>query len=69
MQLLGNDKRYLQMFDQPQGITSKRVLVVDDNVAYGGTMEIVNDLLLKRQPEEIVIFTPFYMGTVSSVYR
>lgn len=69
LQMLGHDKRYLQMFSQP-GVDcrDKSILVVDDNVAYGSTMEIIHDMLYKSRPRSIMLFTPFYMDNLTSVY-
>jgi len=57
------DKRYAQIFKGPsQSVDGQRVLVVDDNVAYSATMQILHDLLQQQNPSEIVLFTPFYMS-------
>jgi phosphoribosylpyrophosphate synthetase len=69
LQKLGSNKRYLKMFAKPtEDLRDKAILIVDDNVAYGGTMQILNDLVREQSPKEVLIFTPFYMGTVSTAY-
>lgn len=57
-------KRYLDMFSH-EGLDAagKKVLVVDDNVAYSATMQIVNHLVKKQGPAAVDLYTPFYMGT------
>lgn len=58
------NKRYLDLFTS-DGLDAagKRVLIVDDNVAYSATMQALNDLVTKQNPASVDLYTPFYMQT------
>lgn len=55
-------RRYIKMFnpDDAQAAQGKEVLVIDDNVAGGGTVELIHEILtgLPNQPLRIDIFVP-----------
>jgi hypothetical protein len=58
-------KQYIQLYgdnEQLGSVKGKRVLIIDDNVAYSATMQMVHALVKEHGPNEVMIFTPFYMG-------
>lgn len=56
-------RRYVINFDMPSDIeTGSAILMVDDNVDGGGTMERLHAIMSTSKPTVIDIFTPFYMA-------
>lgn len=59
-------KKYIQLYtassQELQQIAGKRVLILDDNVNHSATMQMVNAVVKKGNPQEVLIYTPFYMG-------
>lgn len=57
-----NLRRYIKMWQQDVNFRGKRILIVDDNVDQGGTLERIHDLVIKQKPKSIDIYTPLYIG-------
>jgi len=68
---MGSKRRYVQLFGKSAGVSQynsddqlrgKNVLIVDDNIQYGGTMETLHKLVNEASPQSITVFVPFYFG-------
>jgi hypothetical protein len=59
------DKHFLRMFKPTTGneikYKNKMILVVDDNIASGATMQQIHHILRKQYPKRIDIYTPLYV--------
>lgn len=64
----GDKRRYVKMYKMDHKIADyvigAKVLIVDDNVAHQGTIELLYDLLKEESlPESVTIFTPLLLPT------
>lgn len=55
-------RRYIKMWQPDMNFRGKRILIVDDNVDQGGTLERIHDLAIQQKPKSIDIYTPLYIG-------
>lgn len=54
-------RRYLNLFADPTDIDDD-ILLIDDNIDSGSTMEIIHGLLNQYNPSVLDMFTPFHMS-------
>jgi hypothetical protein len=59
----GDKRRYAQLFkiSDPEALRDKSILIVDDNVAHQGTMEMVHALVKMSEPKSVVLYTPLLL--------
>lgn len=66
---IDNYKQYAQIFKLEQEkiklMFKRDVLIVDDNVNYSASMQMLHNIVSKGEPKSIMIFTPFYMNIES----
>lgn len=57
-------RRYVNMWNVAPGYkaTGKRLLIIDDNIDAGGTLERLYDLIKQQQPKSVDIYSPLYIG-------
>lgn len=55
-------RRYIKMWEPTTNYAGKNILIVDDNVDKGGTLERIYDLAIQQKPKSIDIYTPLYIG-------
>lgn len=57
-------RRYIKMWEPTPNMNfrNKSLLIVDDNVDKGGTLERIYDLVIKQKPKSVDIYTPLYIG-------
>jgi len=61
--LHGDKRRYAQLFgiDDPELFNGEPILVVDDNVAHQGTMEMLHALIDATEPARLDMYTPLLL--------
>lgn len=55
-------RKYIKMWYPLNNYRNKRILVIDDNLDAGGTMERIYDLVKQQQPKAVDIYVPLYIG-------
>jgi hypothetical protein len=61
--LTGDKRKYLKVFETPQeSFENKRILIIDDNIVSGGTIEQIHNLISQQGPNIVDMFVPFFIN-------
>lgn len=70
---MGSKRRFVQLFGKGTGesqyssedqLRGKNLMIVDDNIQYGGTIETLHQLVNEASPQSVTVFVPFYLGNL-----